>query len=445
MNSPVQALIVEDDADVAMACAQALQLEGIECLSVSSAELAQKQLSYDFAGVVVSDIRLPRMSGLELQTAIHAMDAELPVILITGHGDISMAVQAMKAGAADFLEKPFAPERLVEAVRRGLERRRLVLEVRSLRAQLQSRDTLQHQLLGRSQAMQQLRRTVQSLASSEADVLLWGETGTGKERVARCLHEASRRRDGNFVAVNCGGLPETLFDSEMFGSEAGAFTGAGKKRIGKIEHASGGTLFLDEIESMPMAMQIKLLRVLQERVLERLGSNTLIPVDCRVVAATKVDLLELSRQGLFRADLYYRLNVVTVSLPPLRERREDIPLLFEHFLLQAAARHQRPVPELAPARLQVLMAHDWPGNVRELRNVAERMLLGIEAGLPPIGDEQDPSSALARSLSGTMESIERALIADALRQNAGNLTRTAQALNTPKTTLHDKIRKYGLQ
>ncbi|MDR3064899.1 MULTISPECIES: sigma-54-dependent transcriptional regulator [Comamonas] len=440
MNPFLQVLIVEDDADVAMACEQTMRLEGLDCVCVSSAEQAQKRLSTDFAGVVVSDIRLPQMSGLELLAAIRALDPELPVILITGHGDISMAVQAMKDGADDFLEKPFAPERLVESVGRALERRRLVLEVRSLRQQLQSRDVLQHQLLGRSLPMQLLRSTLQSLAASEADVLIWGETGTGKERVARSLHESSRRKSGNFVAINCGGLPETLFDSEMFGSEAGAFTGAGKKRIGKIEHASGGTLFLDEIESMPLAMQAKLLRVLQERVLERLGSNTLIPVDCRVIAATKVDLLELSRQGLFRSDLYYRLNVATVNLPPLRERREDVALLFEHFALQAAARHQRPVAELTPQRLQTLLAHDWPGNVRELRNAAERITLGLDAGISPPG----AAPGAAASLASTMESIERSLISEALRNNEGNLTRTAQALHTPKTTLHDKIRKYGL-
>ena len=449
MNPALKVLIIEDDPDIALGCEQALQLEGIACECVASAEQARKHLAsngaQDFEGVVVSDIRLPRMDGMAFLRELMALDAELPVVLITGHGDVSMAVQAMKDGAQDFLEKPFAPELLVGAVRRALERRRLVLEVRSLRRQLESADNLEHRLLGRAPNMQRLRQTLQSLARSAADVLIVGETGAGKELVARCLHEASSRSAGNFVAINCGGLPDTLFDSEMFGSEAGAFTGAGKKRIGKIEHASGGTLFLDEIESMPMAMQIKLLRVLQERVLERLGSNTLIPVDCRVIAATKVDLLELSRQGLFRADLYYRLNVATLPVPPLRERREDLPLLFEHFALQAAARHQRPVPDLTSARLQVLMAHDWPGNVRELRNVAERMVLGIEAGSPPFSVEPAESCAQARSLSGTMESIERALIADALRQNEGHLTRTAQALNTPKTTLHDKIRKYGLQ
>ncbi|HEX6734256.1 MAG TPA: sigma-54 dependent transcriptional regulator, partial [Azonexus sp.] len=296
------------------------------------------------------------------------------------------------------------------------------------------------QMIGRSPGMQKVRSLVAGLADSAADVLIHGETGTGKELVARCLHDASPRRHGNFVAINCGGLPETLFDSELFGHEAGAYTGAAKKRIGKIEHASGGTLFLDEIESMPLPMQIKLLRVLQERTLERLGSNTLIPIDCRVVAATKTDLIELSARGGFRNDLYYRLSVATLELPPLRERREDIPLLFEHFLLQAAARHQRPVPETPPGRIQQLVGYAWPGNVRELRNVADRCVLGIESGSPPFGQA---AAAGPTPLAETVDAFERALIADALRRH-GSLARAAEALAVAKTTLHDKIRKYGL-
>jgi DNA-binding NtrC family response regulator len=313
--------------------------------------------------------------------------------------------------------------------------------VRQLRARLEGRDQLEARLIGRSPAMARVRQLVADLGNSAADILIFGETGTGKELVARCLHDAGPRRKGNFVAINCGGLPEALFESEIFGHEAGAYTSAGKRRIGKIEHASGGTLFLDEIESMPLTMQIKLLRVLQERSLERLGSNTAIPVDCRVIAATKTDLKALSDQGGFRADLYYRLNVVTLPLPPLRERREDIPLLFEHFLLQAAARHDRPVPATDPARQNRLMAYDWPGNVRELRNVADRCVLGIEAGFPPFATEAlDAPQPLAR----TVEAFERALIADALARNGGSLARTAEHLSVAKTTLHDKIRKYRL-
>ncbi len=437
----LQVLLVEDDPDVRLGCEQALQLEDIAVSSADSAEKARRRLTRDFPGIVVSDIRLPGMDGMALLKELQAIDPELPVVLITGHGDVSLAVQAMKDGAHDFIEKPFSPDYLVEVVRRALDKRRLTLEVRQLRARLESRDALEARLIGRSPAMVKVRQLVADLGNSAADILIFGETGTGKELVARCLHEAGPRRNGNFVAINCGGLPETLFESEIFGHEAGAYTGAAKKRIGKIEHASGGTLFLDEIESMPMAMQIKLLRVLQERSLERLGSNTPIPVDCRVIAATKADLKDLSDQGRFRADLYYRLNVATLPLPPLRERREDIPLLFEHFLLQAAARHERPVPAADQARMGPLMAYDWPGNVRELRNVADRCVLGIEAGVAPFAVA---ATAGPRPLAETVEVFERALIADALARNGGSLARTAEALGVAKTTLHDKIRKYRL-
>lgn len=442
--TPLSTLIIEDDPDVALGCAQALQLEGLAAECVGSAELARRRLSADFRGIVVSDVRLPGQDGMSLLRELQSLDAELPVVLITGHGDVTMAVQAMKDGAYDFLQKPFAPEQLVDVVRRAIEKRRLVLEVRDLRRQLEQREHLAARLIGDSSGMARVRELIGALASSAADVLIHGETGTGKELVARCLHDASPRRRGNFVAINCGGLPETLFESEIFGHEAGAYTGAGKRRIGKIEHANGGTLFLDEIESMPLAMQIKLLRVLQERTLERLGSNTPIAIDCRVIAATKEDLLALAGQGRFRADLYYRLSVATLPLPPLRERREDIPLLFEHFLLQAAARHQRPPVQPQSGRIRQLMGYPWPGNVRELRNVADRCVLGIEGGSPPFGEATgDAAGNTARPLAETVEAFERALIADALRRH-GSLARTAEALAIAKTTLHDKVRKYGL-
>lgn len=441
MSETLKVLIIEDDPDVRLGCEQALQLEGIATESVASAEEAQRCLGQDFRGVVVSDIRLPRMDGMTFLREVLAVDPELPMVLITGHGDISMAVQAMKDGAHDFIQKPFSPEYLVEVVRRALERRRLTLEVRDLRHRLEGRDQIEARLIGNAAGMIRVRQLIGGLADSAADVLIQGETGTGKELVARCLHEAGVRSKGNFVAINCGGLPETLFESEIFGHEAGAYTGANKKRIGKIEHANGGTLFLDEIESMPIPMQIKLLRVLQERTLERLGSNTPIAIDCRIVAATKEDLRALSEQGRFRADLYYRLSVATVSLPPLRERREDIPLLFQHFLLQAAARHGRPVPADDPGRIHQLVGYHWPGNVRELRNVADRCVLGIEYGAPPFGNESDDRP---RPLAETVDAFERALIADALRRHKGSLARSAEALGVAKTTLHDKIRKYGL-
>lgn len=441
MSDTLHVLVVEDDPNVRLGCEQALQLEDIAVTAVDSAEQALQRIVPHYPGVVVSDIRLPGMDGMALLKKVRAIDPDLPVVLITGHGDVSLAVRAMKDGAHDFIEKPFSPDYLVEVARRALEIRRLTLEVRQLRARLENRNHLETRLLGNSPAMARVRQLIADLGNSAADILIEGETGTGKELVARCLHDASTKRSGNFVAINCGGLPETLFESEIFGHEAGAYTGATKRRIGKIEHANGGTLFLDEIESMPLAMQTKLLRVLQERTLERLGSNTPIPVHCRVVAATKADLKVLADQGQFRADLYYRLNVANLRLPPLRERREDIPLLFEHFLMQATARHERPAPEFSAARTGPLLAYEWPGNVRELRNVADRCVLGIEAGFPPFG-VQVPAGP--QPLAETVAAFERALIADTLTRCGGSLARAADALSVAKTTLHDKIKKYRL-
>ena len=439
MNNELTVLIVEDDPHVLLGCQQALALEDIRSEGVSSAEQALTLVGDNFPGIVISDIRLPGIDGLELLKRLKARDRSLPVVLITGHGDISMAVGAMRDGAYDFMEKPFSPERLVEVARRALEQRSLAREVWSLRRQLAERDSLEGRIIGRSPAMQQLRELIANVADTSANVLIEGETGTGKELVARCLHDFSRRQPQQFVALNCGGLPENLFESEIFGHEANAFTGAGKRRIGKIEHAHGGTLFLDEVESMPLNLQIKLLRVLQERTLERLGSNQSIDVDCRVIAATKSDLDQLSKVSQFRSDLYYRLNVVTLELPPLRERREDILQLFEYFLQQSSLRFDRETPELDNQTLSSLMSHDWPGNVRELRNVAERFALGLPAF-------KKPGSNVAQGLgfSEAVEAFERNLLNDALQRSGGNLTQASQELGMAKTTLFDKVKKYGL-
>ena len=440
MNQPLSVLIVEDDPHVLLGCQQALALEDIVSEGVGSAEEALARIGDDFAGIVVSDIRLPGIDGLQLLDLLKARDPSLPIVLITGHGDISMAVGAMRAGAYDFMEKPFSPERLVDVVRRALEHRGLAREVTSLRRQLAGRSALETRIIGRSPAIQNLRELIANVGDTSANVLIEGETGTGKELVARCLHDFSRRQANAFVALNCGGLPESLFDSEIFGHEANAFTGAGKRRIGKIEHADQGTLFLDEIESMPMSMQIKLLRVLQERTLERLGSNQSIAVDCRVIAATKSDLETLSQQSQFRSDLYYRLNVVTLELPPLRERREDILMLFEHFLQLSALRFDREPAPLDASTLSRLMSHDWPGNVRELRNVAERHALRLPAFKKSAGD------VLQQPLNFTeaVEAFERNLLSEALQRSGGNQSQASQELGMAKTTLFDKVKKYGL-
>ena len=363
MNSAFHVLIVEDDADVAMACEQALQLEGFDCGCMSSAEMALKHLSPDLCRVVVTDIRLSGKSGLALLADIRAMDADLPVILITGHGDISMAVQAMKDGAADFLEKPFAPERLVSAVRRAMEQRQQALQVRSQPALEETAVFNPPTLLGQSAAMQQLRRMARGIASSDADVLVCGETGSGKAMLALSLHEASPRAAASFVALHCDALDDALFDSAL------------------TMQVKGGTLFLHEIEKLSLERQFKLLRVLQQRVLQSSSGSGMCAVDCRVIVGSSADLHALSSRGQFRADLYHHLSVVTMNLPPLRERREDIAQLFESFAQQAAEQHQRPLQRLSPEHLQALMTHTWPGNVRELRQLAERMTLGLAMGL----------------------------------------------------------------
>jgi DNA-binding NtrC family response regulator len=330
-------------------------------------------------------------------------------------------------------------------VRRALDKRALTLEVVALRQALSGRDSMQSRLVGRSPQIEKVRRLIAEVANSPVDVMIHGETGTGKELVAQALHEMSKRHTHAFVALNCGGVPDNLLDSELFGHEPGAFTGAQKRRIGKIEYAHGGTLFLDEVESMPMAMQIKLLRVLQERVIERLGSNYRLPVDVRVVAATKDNLLARAQQGSFRADLFYRLNVVSIEVPPLRERREDIPLLLQHFMLLASSRFDRPQPHVNDDQMDRLMAHRWPGNVRELRNVADCLVLGIAHDGFGFELDRPADDAHGRSLVEMTDAFERSLIAVELGRHGGNIAHSAKALRIAKTTLNDKIRKHGLQ
>ncbi|GGZ01043.1 sigma-54-dependent transcriptional regulator [Pseudoduganella plicata] len=439
----IEIILVEDDPAVREGSAQALDLAGFNVRSFDSAEPAHELLCPHRPCVLVSDVRLPGMGGLELLQAARAVDPDLPVILVTGHGDIAMAVQAMRDGAYDFLEKPYSSDQLADVVRRAVDKRRLQLEVQALRQRLAHSQGIDAALLGNTAAMRDLRRLILEVASQPADVLVYGETGTGKELVARCLHRFSERARHHYVAVNCGAIPETIFESELFGHEAGAFTGAARRQVGKIEHASDGTLFLDEIESLPPPLQVKLLRVLQERYIERLGSVQPVPVDVRVVAAAKVDLRELVDQGQFRADLYYRLNLIVLRIPPLRERRDDIPLLFEHFMLDAASRYRRDVPALPPAHRQVLLRHDWPGNVRELRNAADRYVLGLPGALP---GEAGVSAAPATpaSLSDQVSAFERALIDTALREAGGNVSAACASLAVPKQTLYHKMQKYGL-
>ncbi|KIC82089.1 MULTISPECIES: sigma-54-dependent transcriptional regulator [Pseudomonas] len=430
-------IVVDDEASIRTAVEQWLSLSGFSVQLFARAEECLAHLPRHFPGVIISDVRMPGMDGLQLLERLQADDPDLPVILLTGHGDVPMAVEAMRSGAYDFLEKPFTPQHLLGSLRRALEKRQLVLENRRLHEQADLKSRLEGTLLGMSQGLQQLRRQVLDLASLPVNVLIRGETGSGKERVARCLHDFGPRADKPFVALNCAAIPESLFEAELFGHESGAFTGAQGKRIGKLEYANGGTVFLDEIESMPLAQQAKLLRVIQEQKLERLGANQSISVDLRIIAATKPDLLEEARAGRFREDLAYRLNVAELRLAPLRERREDIPLLFEHFARAAGEKLGRAAPPLSGAQLAQLLSHDWPGNVRELANAAERHALGL--GSPNI--EVTPAG---QSLSEQMEAFEAQCLRAALRQHGGEIKAVMEALQLPRRTLNEKMQRHGL-
>ncbi len=430
-------MVVDDEAGIRSAVQQWLSLSGFDVQLFSRAEDCLGALPEHFPGVILSDVRMPGISGLELLGRLQAFDADLPVILLTGHGDVPMAVEAMRDGAYDFLEKPFSPDALLVSLRRALDKRRLVLENRRLHRLADSRTRIEASLLGVSRGLQTLRRQVLDLASVPVNVLLRGETGSGKELVARCLHDFGPRSARPFVALNCAAIPEQLFEAELFGHESGAFTGAQGKRIGKLEYAHGGTLFLDEIESLPLAQQAKLLRVLQEQKIERLGSNQSIAVDLRIIAATKPDLLEEARAGRFREDLAYRLNVAELRLPALRERREDIPLLYEHFAQAAAERLGRRYQPLSGAQLAQLLSHDWPGNVRELANTAERRVLGLEEPLP------EPLES-GQSLAAQQEAFEVQCLRAAMTRHQGDIKAVLAELQLPRRTFNEKMQRHGL-
>lgn len=442
-----EVLLVDDDEHVRAAYAQALELNGINVSVMPSAAGVLDRIGRHWPGILVTDIRMAGTDGLELMTQALEIDPELPVILITGHGDVPMAVQAMRDGAYDFLQKPFPSDVLADAVRRALEKRLLTIENRELRARLTDAGPLEQSLVGRNPGMARLRELIRNFAEADADVLILGETGAGKECVARSLHNLSPRASERFVPINCGALPQNIIESELFGHEAGAFTGATKQRIGRIEHAMGGTLFLDEIESMRMDLQIKMLRVLEERKITRLGSNEEIPIDIRVIAATKDDLREAAAQGNFREDLYYRLNVLSLTVPPLRDRCDDIPLLFHHFSSGTASRSGKDSRDLDPETLAALLAHDWPGNVRELKNAAIRYNLGLELDLSQPGDAgagAEEKSSGTGWLHQQMGTFESQIIRRVLQQNAGSLKQTYEALGISRKTLYDKMQKYGI-
>jgi two-component system C4-dicarboxylate transport response regulator DctD len=431
-------MFVDDEQEIRSAVAQGLSLRDFSVTCHDDAAVALREISAEFDGTVVSDLRMPGMDGLNLLKSVREIDADIPVILVTGHADVQLAVKAMRDGAYDFIEKPFAMADLASVVSHAIDKRRLVLENRNLRVALAERDGLQHMLVGRSATMVALRTDVAAAAATDVDVLIQGETGTGKEVVARALHRFSDRASGPFVAINCGALPAEIIESELFGHERGAFTGASAQRIGKFEHANGGIVFLDEIESMPLDLQVKLLRVIETRTIERLGANEPIALDIRILAATKRDLLAASHDGEFRADLYYRMNVANLQLPALRHHREDIVDLVTHLVDEAAVRYRRPLPDIGAALLSDLAQRDWPGNVRELRNVVDRIVIGLDPSEPDIAGEEP-------TLANHVEACERQVIQASLAAHQGRLKECYTALGVSRKTLYDKMVRYGLQ
>ncbi len=436
-----QVMLIDDDQDLLEEIADTLELEGHNVVTYARADLALPHITSQFNGVIVCDIRMPKMTGLELLDHCTQLDSKLPIIMITGHGQVAEATMAMKAGAYDFLEKPVAPDRLLTTLSRALERRQLALEVRALKGMVGEND-LSSRIVGNAPETNQLREQVAALTDLNVDLIVRGETGTGKDVVARALHDLSPRKAGPFVAVNCAALPETLVDSAFFGHERGAFTGADQVHVGYFEAANGGTLFLDELESMPLSFQVRLLRVLENREVTRLGSQKSLPLDLRVVAAVKGELDDLVEESKLRADLVYRLNIASLEIPPLRARRPDIELLFMHFCERAAALHHRTVPVLNDELRARLSRHNWPGNVRELKNTAERFVIGMPLNWSKAEPDVSQPTIVDAGLDEAVGQFEKSYIEAAIAACDGNITQTAALLDVPrKKTLfaHEEI------
>ena len=455
-DSPKHLLLVEDEAPLREAVAEQLGDRGFDVVQADSAERALEALA-DFAfDIVVTDLRLPGMDGTRVIEAAVDRYPDIIGIVITGYGTVKDAVEVIKRGAADFVTKPFQFDELWHALQGAIEQRRLRTENAWLREQLQQRFSFEG-IVGRSRTMRDLFQVLQTVASAASTILISGETGTGKEVVARAIHHASPRRAQRFVAINCSAIPENLLEAELFGHARGAFTGAIGNRQGRIEQAHKGTLFLDEVGTMSTALQMKLLRVLQEREFERVGDNQTIKVDVRVIAATNADLRKMVGEGTFREDLYYRLNVIPVTLPALRDRKEDIPLLVQHFLQKFCAEGGRASMTVSQTALRCLMECSWPGNVRQLENAMERAV-ALSGGrtqvelsdLPPDIQSASEGEPLFHGLSlpdgglsfeAFMSSIEREVIRRALERTGGNKAAAAHVLNMKRTTLVEKLKR----
>ena len=445
-------LIVDDEPGVRTALTGVLHDEGYTVEAVSSGEACLDRLMRGPVDLVVLDVWLPGIDGLATLARLRERQIDAQVVLISGHGNIESAVRAIKMGAFDFVEKPLSLEKTVLVIRNALRQRRLEAENRALRARVDRTETM----VGESYAMRQLREQVAMAAPTNGRVLIYGENGTGKEMVARTIHALSRRRAGSFVEVNCAAIPEELIESELFGHVRGAFTGAVADRRGKFEVADGGTIFLDEIGDMSLKTQAKVLRVLQEQTMEAVGGTQTIKVDARVLAATNKDLQAEIRAGRFREDLYFRLNVIPIFVPPLRDRQEDIPLLADHFMAEFAREYGRRAKTFDSGARSTLQGYPWPGNVRELRNVIERLMIMVPGDaisssdlgfLDPSGLARpagDDASAERLSLHEARDRFERDLILRTLAEQQGNMSRTAEVLGVERSNLYRKMKAFGI-
>ena len=448
---PYRVLVVDDETAIREAIRMTLEYEGYRVDEARSGQDGVDKATKVAYDAILLDIKMPVLDGIEVLDNLKELKIATPIVMVSGHADISTAVECTKRGAFDFLEKPLNRDKLLLAVRNAVRQQKLEAEVDELR----ERDARDYQLVGEAPSMKALRQQVELAAPTKATVLITGESGTGKELVAREIHRRSDRAGQPFVQVNCAAIPEELIESELFGHEKGSFTGAVRKQTGKFVAADGGTIFLDEIGDMSLRTQAKVLRVLQEGEVEPVGSAQVIKVDVRVIAATNKDLSEEIRGGRFREDLYYRLNVIPIPTPPLRERREDIPRLVEHFAGLFSRQYNRPLKKFSPAALKALQDSGWRGNVRELRNMIERLMIMWPAETIDIADlPAEFFRAAAEIISSTMrlatlqefkDEAEKAFIVAKLREHGWNVSKTAEAIDTPRSNLYKKIEQYNIK
>jgi len=439
-------LIIDDEEGIRESLSGIFEDEGYAVLIASSGEEALKVLREQSPDLIMLDVWLPGIDGVQTLKEIRNMKPDLPVIMISGHGNIELAVKATKTGAYDFLEKPLSLERVILAAKRALERRTLEIENKALKRDL----TREWKLIGNSGKIKQLREQIEMAAKSNSRVLILGESGSGKELVAHILHQNSNRTEKPFIEMNCAAIPQELIESELFGHEKGSFTGAFERKKGKFELADEGTLFLDEVGDMSLTTQSKVLRVIETQEFQRVGGSRNIKVDVRIISATNKDLIEEVKKGAFREDLLYRLNVIPIIVSPLRERKEDIPALVEHFLEYFAAEYGQRPKKVSPDAIKILEAYDWPGNIRELRNVIERLVImtssnTITAKNIVLGGSARSDYFAFNTLKEARESFEKDFITKKLEENSWNISKTAEILDVERSNLHRKIKSYDIK